>query len=280
MLIQTVAAAANKAGIPVSAEACAFSIGYFATMNSKETETASVSVNSSALVDSNSIAKGKPVLVVGSETLPTISYVCSALDGNLWWEQHLHASDNPSAQPCLSTPRGEVVGDIAIARCLASPKLYGPDGLAKVQIDQWIDFAHKHFCGVPIPEAMTVLDDYLRMRTFLVGYTLTLADIVVFVTISAAGLNKHAGSFPYLSRWLKYLSSISIIQTGAGKLRSMMSRLQQKKKVDARLRSGDMYAPLPDAVEGKVVTRFPPEPSGYVRILNSLKLSTITFKCS
>ena len=266
------AAAANKAGIPVSAEACAFAIGYFATVNSKKTESPSVSVDTStsALVDSNSTPKDKPALVVGSEALPTISYICSALDGNLWWEKSLQTSDNPSAQPCLSTPRGEVVGDIAIARCLASSKLYGPDGLAKVQIDQWIDFAHKHFCGVPIPEAMAVLDDYLRMRTFLVGYSLTLADIVVFVTISAAGLKKHAGSFPYLSRWLKYLSSISVIQTGAGKLKSVMSRLNQKKKVDARLRSGDMYAPLPDAVEGKVVTRFPPEPSGCVSIHNRL----------
>ena len=62
-------AAVNKVGIPVRAEACAFAIGYFATINSKKTETPSVSVDTStsALVDSNSTPKDKAALVVGSK---------------------------------------------------------------------------------------------------------------------------------------------------------------------------------------------------------------------
>ena len=236
------------------------------TIPAKTNTAAAVPAKISAAVNPSSAAKDPIVLVVGTAALPTISYICSALDGNVWWDKHLEASSDPRAQPCLSTRRGEIVGDIAIARCLATPKLYGPDALAKAQIDQWIDFAHKHFCGVPIPEAMTVLDDYLRMRTFLVGYSLTLADIVMFNSISEAGLKKHAAPLPHLSRWLKYVGGINVIRTGAGILKSLMGRMLQKKRVQERMRSGDMYAPLPDAVEGKVVTRFPPEPSGCVHV--------------
>merc|ERR1719362_1637067 len=177
------------------------------TIPAKTNTAAAVPAKISAAVNPSSAAKDPIVLVVGTAALPTISYICSALDGNVWWDKHLEASSDPRAQPCLSTRRGEIV-----------------------------------------------------------GYSLTLADIIMFNSISEAGLKKHAAPLPHLSRWLKYVGGINVIRTGAGILKSLMGRMLQKKRVQERMRSGDMYAPLPDAVEGKVVTRFPPEPSGYLHI--------------
>ncbi|KDR81710.1 hypothetical protein GALMADRAFT_221575 [Galerina marginata CBS 339.88] len=115
-----------------------------------------------------------------------------------------------------------------------------------------------------IVSAMDSLDDHLAFRTFLVGHDVSAADWVVWGSmkgnIKILGLiknNKH----PHLLRWYSYLDSLESTQTLLADLVSAKADRTRSNKTAAGFALG-----LPNAVEGQVVTRFPPEPSGYLHI--------------
>jgi len=112
--------------------------------------------------------------------------------------------------PVLETPEGPVFESNAIARYVArqhNSKLYGSSGYEAALIDQWIDFASNEI-ELPsaawiypileiVPEnreatnkakgdirkALDILNHHLETRTFLVGERVSLADIVVSMSL-------------------------------------------------------------------------------------------------
>lgn len=46
-----------------------------------------------------------------------------------------------------------------------------------MQVDQFVDFASQLVAGAGLESACAALNDYLAVRTFLVGYSLTAADV-------------------------------------------------------------------------------------------------------
>lgn len=104
------------------------------------------------------------------------------------------------------------------------------------------------------------LDSHLTLRSYVVGYSITVADLSVWGTlrgnkIAYAAIKK--GSFLNVSRWFKFIEETNPWITAA--LQSLNAQAQEKKS--AKSKEGGSYdIALPDTEKG-VVTRFPPEPS-------------------
>lgn len=113
----------------------------------------------------------------------------------------------------------------------------------------------------------TELDSHLRLRTFLGGNVLSLADIQCWSALrsipswnkSIKDGNKTIGND--VQRWFNYISQLPVVMEALQGLQMATASLKEKKKDQA---SYDID--LAGAEHGKVVTRFPPEPSGYLHI--------------
>eukprot|EP00953_Heterococcus_sp_UTEX-ZZ885_P022925 12642-Heterococcus_DN1.PRE.3 len=116
------------------------------------------------------------------------------------------ASKGADGMLTLQTPQGEITGLNAILRYVG--RLHPAsnlDGAATdfqtSQVDQWMEFAANEMSyltgGTGTATALTskvlsVLDDHLAKRTFLVGQRITLADIVVAAKLSGADLSPQS----------------------------------------------------------------------------------------
>lgn len=112
--------------------------------------------------------------------------------------------------------------------------------------------------------AIDTIDDHLAYRTFIVGHALTAADWAVWgalkASIQAIGVLKR-GAHPHAQRWSNYIESLPSTQEALAALVEAKSKKGQGTKAAASFTLG-----LPGAVKGQVITRFPPEPSGYLHI--------------
>ena len=144
---------------------------------------------------------------------------------------------------------GQVVqGDKTIAKflCRISPNcgLYENratwDAREVAEIDSVLDD-----CVCRSPEE---LEAWLAKRTFLAADRLSLADIYAF-----SGLDEST-STPNVGRWRKLMKSTLSKFTGK----------TPEQEAEANFKGS--VKPLEDAKVGKVVTRFPPEPSGFLHI--------------
>ncbi|KAG8948872.1 hypothetical protein FRC04_009210 [Tulasnella sp. 424] len=112
--------------------------------------------------------------------------------------------------------------------------------------------------------ALDNLDDHLAYRTFLVGHSITVADIWVWGSlkgnIQALGVLKR-NQHLHLSRWYSYIEGLPSTQAATTALNDAKATKAKTSKAASSFALG-----LPGAIEGQVVTRFPPEPSGYLHI--------------
>ncbi|KAH0583669.1 hypothetical protein H2248_009283 [Termitomyces sp. 'cryptogamus'] len=112
--------------------------------------------------------------------------------------------------------------------------------------------------------ALNSLDNLLAFRTFLVGHSITSADWIVWGTlkgnIKVLGLLKN-NQHPHLLRWFTYIDNLKETQSALAELAAAKASKARSNKTAAGFALG-----LQDAVDGQVVTRFPPEPSGYLHI--------------
>ncbi len=109
------------------------------------------------------------------------------------------------------------------------------------------------------------VNTHLTTRTFLVGHHLTAADLALW-----EALKKHsavwagaAASAPHVSRWCGYLESLPALQKASA---LVVKVAEKQKEIKESGTSGSFNIPLPGAEMGKMCTRFPPEPSGYLHI--------------
>ncbi|KAH7920134.1 glutamate-tRNA ligase [Leucogyrophana mollusca] len=118
-----------------------------------------------------------------------------------------------------------------------------------------------------IPDIVTAfdsLDNHLAYRTFLVGHDITAADWILWGSIKGStkiiGLLKN-GTHSHLLRWFSHLESLDSTQLALTSLAAAKASKARNTKTAAGFALG-----LQNAKEGEVVTRFPPEPSGYLHI--------------
>ncbi|KAF9500578.1 glutamate-tRNA ligase [Pleurotus eryngii] len=172
--------------------------------------------------------------------------------------------DEDSTDVSLETDGTRVTDDAEIVQSLAKA-----GGLAEDSVKTLAFFALAKTLSTlttfnEIVAALDSLDDHLTFRSFLVGHTITAADWIVWGAlkgnIKAFGLLKNNGH-PHISRWFSHLESLESIQTALAAFTSAKASKARSNKTAAGFALG-----LHGAKEGEVVTRFPPEPSGYLHI--------------
>uniref|UniRef100_A0A8C7UAV5 Bifunctional glutamate/proline--tRNA ligase n=1 Tax=Oncorhynchus mykiss TaxID=8022 RepID=A0A8C7UAV5_ONCMY len=150
-----------------------------------------------------------------------------------------------------------------LARVTPTLSLYGSNMLEQTEVDHWMEFSTRRVCGQSgLATALGELDMALALRTFLVGHSLTLADLCVWAALKGSNewqsIQKQAGLFSHVARWFSFLGS-QVPFTAVGN--KYANSKEQEKKQDL-----GKFVELPGAEMGKVVVRFPPEASGYLHI--------------
>ncbi|KAI7845298.1 hypothetical protein COHA_001141 [Chlorella ohadii] len=216
---------------------------------------------------------------------PALAVVAAAKQAGVELElKPLDAKTAKDAPVALTFASGEeLVGVPSILRYVAragppTSGLYGSDALSACQVDQWLDISQTLVPGAAFESACASVNDFLSLRTFLVGYAPTMADIACWaqlqLTLQWDRLRK-GGALPHLARWYDFLADQPELAAAAEVhgLRRRGAPVKHASSHDAELAkkkgggdTGSFDLGLPNTEMGKVVTRFPPEPSGYLHI--------------
>uniref|UniRef100_A0A673BSW4 Bifunctional glutamate/proline--tRNA ligase n=1 Tax=Sphaeramia orbicularis TaxID=375764 RepID=A0A673BSW4_9TELE len=150
-----------------------------------------------------------------------------------------------------------------LARVAPALGLYGVNMMEQTEVDHWLEFSARRLCGQSgLAAALGDLDKALSLRTFLVGHSLTLADLSVWAALKGSPYLQNK-SFSHVSRWFLFLSS-QVPFTAVGN--KYASKKAPVNKSNEKKQDVGKFVDLPGAEMGKVVVRFPPEASGYLHI--------------
>ncbi|OZJ03417.1 hypothetical protein BZG36_03603 [Bifiguratus adelaidae] len=214
-------------------------------------------------------AKATPV----AYGVATVAYVLGKGDLVQWRETLTLEADGAPGSTAAVLVNGDVLGTVnSVVRFLARQsrnELYGHNALEATLVDQWLDFAQDTLAtndfkllGATFGE----LNRFLALRSYLVGYAPTLADFVICGALKGSAIfarnlkTKRDVLGANLVRWYEHISSLPAVNEA---LASYAAALNAK---TPRADQGKFDIPLMDAKPGQVVTRFPPEPSGYLHI--------------
>ncbi|XP_033838940.1 bifunctional glutamate/proline--tRNA ligase isoform X2 [Periophthalmus magnuspinnatus] len=156
-----------------------------------------------------------------------------------------------------------------LARVAPALGLYGADMMEQTEVDHWLEFSARRLCcQIDLAAALCELDKALSLRTFLVGHSLTLADLSVWAALKGHREWPNKGkTFTHVNRWFSFLnaqvpfSSVGNKYVGKKAPEARSGSLEKEKKQDV-----GKFVELPGAEMGNVVVRFPPEASGYLHI--------------
>ncbi|XP_068687645.1 bifunctional glutamate/proline--tRNA ligase-like [Montipora foliosa] len=156
-----------------------------------------------------------------------------------------------------------------IARSFPAEGLYGKNPLQASEVDHWLEFSLNSLENASdVNSALIRLNKSLAPVAFLVGHSLTLADFAVWAALKVSGrmesLIKPGSSFQHVARWLSFCSAQSPFCSVSAILPSQAN--DSGGQLGTKMKSEGKYVTLPGAAPGNVVTRFPPEASGYLHI--------------
>lgn len=143
----------------------------------------------------------------------------------------------------------------------------------KKAVEEWVKFAFEALAikdFKALTPSLEKLESHLNFRTFFVGYNPTLADVALWGVLRAnsvvASVVKN-GTFINIARWYKYFDNSQYYN---GSVETLVKDINEQRKLSKQGQKKESKASydidLVDAEDGKVVTRFPPEPSGYLHI--------------
>lgn len=139
----------------------------------------------------------------------------------------------------------------------------------------WVQFALEKLANKNFKALATdleKLDAHLNFRSFAVGYSFSLADIALWGVLRA---NAVMGSviknevYANITRWYNFVGSDARFDV-ADKTTKAINEVRKSAKAakgeKKETHKASFAIDLPNAKMGQVVTRFPPEPSGYLHI--------------
>ncbi|NP_001275581.1 bifunctional glutamate/proline--tRNA ligase [Danio rerio] len=173
----------------------------------------------------------------------------------------LHVSDQVQFSDVNSITR-------YLARVAPALGLYGSNMMEQTEVDHWLEFSARRLCGQSdLSSALADLDKALALRTFLVGRSVTLADLCIWAALKGNGESQaKPSSHPHLCRWFSFLSSQVPFSSVGSKWASKVSASKAASVEKDKKQDLGKFVELPGAEMGKVVVRFPPEASGYLHI--------------
>ncbi|XP_019372022.1 PREDICTED: bifunctional glutamate/proline--tRNA ligase [Gavialis gangeticus] len=155
-----------------------------------------------------------------------------------------------------------------LARVATSAGLYGSNILEHTEIDHWLEFsATKLSAPSEFPSAIHELNHCLSLRTYLVGNSVSLADLCVWAVLKGSNIwqeELQQNKAPvHVKRWYGFLEAQCAFQSVGTKWAAATPKTNvvTEKKQDV-----GKFVELPGAEVGKVIVRFPPEASGYLHI--------------
>ncbi|KAI0464184.1 glutamate--tRNA ligase [Komagataella kurtzmanii] len=149
--------------------------------------------------------------------------------------------------------------------------------IGKEEAQEWIKFAEdeltvKDFKKLSV--SLEKLESHLNFRSFIVGFKFSLSDIAVWGVLRA---NPLMGSviknsvYINVTRWYQFLEAdkrfgavVELMTKSIAEIRKLAKQQSTGGKKEGHKANFDID--LPGAKIGEVVTRFPPEPSGYLHI--------------
>lgn len=180
----------------------------------------------------------------------------------------------------LGLPNGEVSGDTAIARYIArraSSDIIGSNDEELASIEQWIDYSNalsKFSLLRRVKAVSATLDRHLAEKTYIVGSNLTIADIALFASIGfptqfedAAHVESMLTTNAPTRRWMHMMRGLTPLKTATQLALGIANGVEavfDRNSIMDELVPG--MSQLEGGTIGNVVTRFPPEPSGYLHI--------------
>ncbi|XP_063247136.1 bifunctional glutamate/proline--tRNA ligase [Prinia subflava] len=157
-----------------------------------------------------------------------------------------------------------------LARVAASAGLYGSNLLEHTEIDHWLEFsATKLSTASQFPSAIQELNHCLSLRTYLVGNSLSLADLCVWAVLKGNStwqeqLEQNQAPV-HAKRWYSFLEVQRAFQSVGAKWAAGTPKVKMATEKEKKADVGK-FVELPGAEMGKVIVRFPPEASGYLHI--------------
>ncbi|XP_066475005.1 bifunctional glutamate/proline--tRNA ligase isoform X2 [Tiliqua scincoides] len=157
-----------------------------------------------------------------------------------------------------------------LARIATSAGLYGSNLLEHTEIDHWLEFSTtKLSTSAHFASAIQELNNSLSLRTYLVGNSLSLADLSVWATLKGNNAWQEQllqGNAPvHVKRWYSFLEAQNVFQS-VGTRWTVGAALPKTKMATDKKQDVGKFVELPGAEMGKVIVRFPPEASGYLHI--------------
>ena len=190
-------------------------------------------------------------------------------------------SDHRISQPAvLGMEDGQsLVGDLAMARYLVQRSTTSTSDMISPLTNAWMDYAQSL---IQLPEEQRfkgigmTLEHACQSRTYLVGHSLSIADIALF---SALGFPSQALDFANVVkffemnnynaavRWVSMIAALPAIekatQFAVGVNGADEAVFPNSPDLEPLVSGMNL---LEGATPGRVVTRFPPEPSGYLHV--------------